>query len=142
MEDSGVRLGRTLLIVFLAAAIGGSTALASPGKLLKKSSDNGLPIAYVRGDAKNPKTLLVRIKGKPQQPIEVLWQVTCVKGNKEKVPGGEFIVQPTATKKLKKGFKRPEDCTIDVQGAYEDAAVSGTVKLELFSRGKKSGKKK
>jgi hypothetical protein len=139
-----VRLGRSLpfgllpaalMAALLAAALACAPALAKPGKLVGKGSDSGFPIAYARGDAFNPKDLRVRVKGTPNSQIEVRWQVTCrVGGKKAKVPDGEFVVTPTATRKLKKGMKRPEDCTIDVQAAYVDAGVSGQIGVEIFAR--------
>jgi hypothetical protein len=136
-----VRLGRSIAVALTAAllaALLATPAAAKPGKLIDKGTDNGFPIAYARGFVKNPKVLKVRVKGKPSQPIEVRWQVTCRTGGKKaKVPSGEFVVTPTKTKKLKKGKGRPDDCTVDVQAAYVTADVAGFIKIELFARKRK-----
>jgi hypothetical protein len=139
VDDGAVRRGTSISVAVLAAALLAaalvcSSAVAAPGKLIDKGSDDGFPIAYATAFVKNPKTLKVRVKGTPSQPIEVLWQVTCRKGGKKaKVPSGDFQLTPTKTKKLKKGTKRPDDCTIDVQAAYVTADVSGKITVELFA---------
>jgi hypothetical protein len=117
------------------AAVTCAPALAKPGKLLDKGTDNGFPIAYARGLAKDPRTLLVRITASPGQPVEVLWQVTCRKGGKKaKVPAGEYRTTSNKLKKLKMGTRRPDDCTVDVQAAYVTADVSGFIRIELYAR--------
>ncbi len=133
-------LGRSTLILaaaLLAAAILCAPAIAKPGKLLGKGTDDGFPIAYAGGIAKSPKQLRVRVKATPSSPVEVRWQVTCRRGSKKaKVPSGEFTVTPTptTTRKLKMGTKRPDNCTVDVQAAYVTADVAGFIKIELFAR--------
>jgi hypothetical protein len=125
----------TLAAALLAAALACAPALAKPGKLVDKGTDDGFPIAYARGFVQNPKDLLVRVRATPNQQVEVRWQVTCRKGGKKaKVPSGEFTFTPTKTKKLKKGTKRPDDCTVDVQAAYVTADIAGFIKIELFVR--------
>ena len=138
LDDGAVRHSRSIPVAIaaalLAAAIACSPVIAAPGKLIDKGTDTGFPIAYATAFVKNPKTLKLRVKGTPAQPIEVLWQVTCRKGGKKaKVPSGDFQLTPTRTKKLKKGTKRPDDCTVDVQAAYVTADVEGKITLELFA---------
>ena len=117
------------------AALACAPALAKPGKLIDKGTDNGFPIAYARGFAESPRALLMRVKSEPKQPVEVRWQVTCRRGSKHaKVPSGTFTFTPTRTKKLKMGTRRPDDCTVDVQAAYVTADVAGFIKIELFAR--------
>jgi len=131
-------LGRSTTVAVaatLVAVLACAPALAKPGKLLGKGTDDGFPIAYARGLAKDPRALLVRIKASPGQPVEVLWQVTCRRGGKKaKVPSGEYTATSTKLKGLKKGTKRPDDCTVDVQAAYVTADVSGFIRIELYAR--------
>lgn len=128
-------LTTTVAAALLAAALASPPALAKPGKLVDKGTDDGFPIAYARAFIRNPKHLLVRVKATPVAQLEVLWQVTCRKGGKKaKVPSGEFTLTPTATRKLKKGTKRPDDCTVDVQAAYVTPDVPGKITIELFYR--------
>jgi len=145
LDDGFMHLGRlsaisptvagVLAAALLAAAASCPAALAKPGKLVGKGSDSGFPIAYARAFVKHPKALKVRVKASTTQPIELLWQVTCRRGGKKaKVPSGEFTVTPTSTRNLKKGTKRPDDCTVDVQAAYVTADVLGSIKIELFAR--------
>ena len=138
IDDGAVRLRRTAATVLAAAlvvAVACAPALAKPGKLLGKGTDNGFPIAYANGLARDPKALLVRITATPRQPVEVLWQVTCRRGGKKaKVPAGDYTTTSNKLKKLKMGTKSPDDCTVDVQAAYVTADVSGFIKIELFAR--------
>ena len=129
-----MHLGRTLLIALAAAAIGCSAAVASPGKLIDKASEGGTPITFAKASVNNPRALLLKATGKPAANLEVLSQVTCVSGAKEKAPTQDFILKSGQVKKLKKGFKRPDDCTVDVQAAYDDAGITGTVTLKLYAR--------
>ena len=129
-----MRLRLIAPISLLLAAFACSTAIASPGRLIKKSVDGGTPIAYARGYVAFPRHLIVRVTADPALPMEVLWSVTCAKGAKGKFPEGEFTAQPTFKRKLRKGFKRPDNCTIDVQAAYQDARQTGAITIELFAR--------
>jgi len=134
-----MRVGKLVAIIALGGAIASSTALAAPGRLIDKGVDGGNPIAFATGDALFPKALLIRISATPQANIEVFSIVTCGKGKKKvKAPDQLFTVFPTAIQKLKKGYKRPDDCTIDVQAAYQDAAITGDITIEIFARGKKA----
>ncbi|MGH2957679.1 MAG: hypothetical protein ACRDL6_11870 [Solirubrobacterales bacterium] len=138
-----MRVGKLVAIIALGGALLCSTALAAPGKLVDTGVDGGNPIAFAHGDAFNPKALLIRVSATPQANLEVLSIVTCAKGNKKvKAPDQLFTLFPTAVQKLKKGYKKPTDCTIDVQAAYQDAAIVGDIKVEIFSRAQKKNKKK
>lgn len=124
-----------LVAALLATAIACTPAVAKPGKLVGKGTDNGFPIAYAKAFVRNPRTLKVRIKGTPKQEIEVLSTLTCRRGGKKaRVREKDFLVTPTKTRKLKMGTKRPADCTVDVQAAYVDASITGFVKIELFAK--------
>lgn len=134
-----MRVGKLVATIALGGALVSSTALAAPGKLIDKGVDGGNPIAYATGDVLNPKALLIRVTATPQANVEVLSIVTCGKGKKKvKAPDQLFTLYPTATQKLRKGYKRPSDCTVDVQAAYEDAGIIGDIKIEIFARGKKA----
>jgi hypothetical protein len=129
-----MRLRLLAPISLLAAALVCSTAIASPGRLIKKSVEGGTPIAYARGYVTFPRHLIVRVKADPALSMEVLWNVTCAKGAKGKFPAGEFIAQAPLQRKLRKGFKRPDNCTVDVQAAYADARQTGAITIELYAR--------
>lgn len=134
-----MRVGKLVLIIALGGALFSSTAFAAPGRLIDKGTDGGNPIAFATGDAIFPKALLIRVSATPQANLEVLSIVTCGKGKKKvKAPDQLFTLYPTAIQTLRKGYKRPSDCTVDVQAAYEDAAISGDITIEIFARGKKA----
>jgi hypothetical protein len=129
-----MRLRLIAPISLLVAAVACSTAIASPGRLIKKTVEGGTPIAYARGYVTFPRHLIVRVRADPALTMEVFWSVTCAKGAKGKFPEGRFTAQPTFKKKLRKGFKRPDNCTIDVQAAYQDARQVGGITIELYVR--------
>jgi hypothetical protein len=129
-----MRLRLLAPISLLAAALACSTAFASPGKLIKETVDGGTPIAYARGYVSHPRALFVKVSADPAQNMEVLWQVTCAKGAKGKFPAGDFIAKAPVTQRLRQGFKRPDNCTIDVQAAFDDATVTGAITIKLFAR--------
>jgi hypothetical protein len=129
-----MRLRLLAPISLLAAALVCSTAIASPGRLIKKSVEGGTPIAYARGYVTFPRDLIVKVKADPALNMEVFWNVTCAKGAKGKFPEGEFTALAPLQRKLRKGFKRPDNCTIDVQAAYEDARQTGAITIELYAR--------
>jgi hypothetical protein len=138
-----MRVGKLVAIIALGGAIVCSAALAAPGKLVDTGVDGGNPIAFAHGDALRPKALLIRVSATPPATLEVLSIVTCAKGKKKaKAPDQTFILFPTAVQTLRKGYKKPTDCTIDVQAAYQDAAVVGDIKIEIFARAQKKGKKR
>lgn len=128
--------GRTAAIAGVTAALLGATAAhAAPGTLLDIGRDDGLPVAFAKGTATSPRTLLVRVKAKPSRPVEVRWDTSCAVGGKGKVREGELTVSGTKVRRLKKGFRRPENCLVNAIAAYEDAAIAGRIKIELFARG-------
>jgi hypothetical protein len=129
-----MRLRLIALIAVGATVLGCSTAIAGPLKLIKKSVEGGTPIAYARGYVTLPRHLIVRVSADPSLDMEVFWSVTCAKGAKGKFPEGEFTAKAPLQRKLKKGFKRPDNCTIDVQAAYEDARQTGAITIELLAR--------
>lgn len=132
-----MRLGKLALIVVLAGAIAAPTALAAPGKRIAKATDSGLPITVsTTGRALQPKALLVRITATPNEPVQVSWDTSCARGAKGKVREGDYTVTGTDLIRLKKGFKLPTDCLVNVLAAYEDAGVEGKIRIEIFARGK------
>jgi hypothetical protein len=135
---------RAFLISVLGSCILSSTAFAAPGRLLDVGLDNGFPIAYAHADnVTKPRDLLLRVYSNYALPLEVRWQVTCAKKKKKvRARDGLTIRQPVATFKVKKGYKRPSNCTFDAIAAYFDADVVGNIRIELFYRpAKKTGKK-
>ncbi len=136
-----MRLGKLLLIsvlggALMTGAVVGSGALAAKGKLLDIGRDSGFPQAFAKGTVSNPSKLLVRITADPKGSVEVIWDTSCARGAKGKVREGDYSISGRKLKKIKKGFKRPDNCLLNVIAAYEDASVEGRVKIELFARGK------
>lgn len=127
--------GTRIAVAALAAAtLGAGAAQAAPGTLLDIGRDDGLPVAFAKGTAVSPRTLLVRVKAKPSRPVEVRWDTSCAVGGKGKVREGEFTISGSKLHRLKKGFRRPDHCLVNVIAAYDDAATSGRLKVELFAR--------
>lgn len=132
-----MRVGKLTLIVALAGAVFAPSALGAPGKLIAKESDSGLPLAVsTTGRALQPRAILVRITATPNEPVEVTWDTGCSKGPKGKIREGFYIVTGRDLVRIKKTFKLPTDCLVNVFAAYEDAALAGTIKIEIFARGR------
>ena len=132
-----MRLGRIAVIAVIAAALASPLALAKPGKKVGSGEDDGTPNAFARGTAYNPKKLFVRITANPVQPVEVVWDTNCAKRARGKIREGEYTVTGNKLRRLKKGFKRPDDCLFNVLAAYENAALEGTIKIQLYARVRK-----
>jgi hypothetical protein len=49
---------------------------------------------------------------------------------------GDYIVTGTDLVRIKKTFRRPTDCLVNVFAAYADAGQEGTIKIEIFARGR------
>jgi hypothetical protein len=140
-----MRLGKLIVISLLGAsllgaALFGSTASAGKGKLLGFGKDSGFPMAFAKGTVSNPSKLLVRITGDPRSSVEVRWDTSCARKAKGKVRQGEYTVTGQKLKRIKKGFKRPSNCLVNVLAAYDAAATQGEVEIELYARGKKAFK--
>jgi len=131
-----MRLGKLALVSLLGGALFCSTALAAPGKLLGKGADDGRPQAFAKGRALQPKALLIRITGNPRDPVEVTWDTSCSRRAKGKVRSGEYTITGRKLIRVKKAFKLPDDCLINVLAGYEDAAKEGQIKIEIFARGR------
>jgi hypothetical protein len=132
-----VRVGRlTFVLSALVAlvALVASPALSAPPKKAGSGSDSGLPNAFAKGTAYNPRALYVRIDATPNQPVEVTYDTNCARRAKGRIREGEYTVTGNALTKLTKGFKRPDDCLFNVFAAYEDSALSGTIEIKLFAR--------
>lgn len=125
---------RTAVAALAAVLLCATAAQASPGKLLDIGRDEGLPVAFAKGTAVQPRALLVRVKAKPLQPVEVRWDTSCAIGGKGKVREGEYTATGTKLHRLAKGFKRPDGCLVNVIAAYEDSALVGRLKIEIFAR--------
>lgn len=129
-----MRLGRSILICLLAAGILAPAAFAAPGFLLGKGSDDGLPLAFAKADAVRPKALFMRITTFPEAPVEVAYDTNCSKKKKGRVRHVFTILPGRSTIRLRKGFKRPDDCLFDAIAGYVDAAQEGKIRIELFAR--------
>ena len=134
-----MRLGRLALITALVAALATPLALADPGKKVGSGEDDGLPSAFAKATTFNPKKLFVRITANPIEPVEVVWDTNCAKGAKGKIREGEYTITGSNLTSLTKGFKRPDDCLFNVLAAYENAALEGTIKIQLYARIRKKG---
>jgi hypothetical protein len=66
----------------------------------------------------------------------VSWDTSCAKGAKGKVREGHYTVTGTDLVRIKKTFKLPTDCLVNVLAAYEDAGQEGKIKIEIFARGR------
>ena len=140
-----MRLGKLLAISLLggtlmAGAMVGSGALAAKGKLLSFGQDSGFPQAFAKGTVSNPAKLLVRINAKPEGSVEVIWDTSCARGAKGKVREGDYFVTGRKLTKIKKGFKRPDNCLVNVLAAYETAATEGNIEVRLYAKGKNAFK--
>jgi hypothetical protein len=132
-----MRVGKLTVILALFGAVLAPSALAAPGKLIAKESDSGLPIAVsTTGRALLPKALLVRITATPREPVQVSWDTSCSRGPKGKVREGDYTVTDPDLVRIKKTFKRPTDCLVNILAGYEDAALEGRIKIEIFARGR------
>jgi hypothetical protein len=132
-----MRVGKLTLIVALAGAVLAPSALAAPGKLIAKASDSGLPLAVsTTGRVLQPKAILVRITATPNETVEVSWDTSCSKGPKGKVREGDYLVTGPDLVRIRKTFKRPTDCLVNVFAAYQDAGQAGRIKIEIFARGR------
>ena len=136
-----MRLGKLVPISLLGAIVAatallGSGAFAAKGKLLDIGRDSGFPQAFAKGTVSNPSAILVKITAKPKGSVEVIWDTSCARGAKGKVRNGQYDINGTKLKKIKKGFKRPDNCLVNVIAAYEDAGNEGKLKIELFARGR------
>jgi len=133
-----MRLGKMVLLVALAGALAvPSAAQAAPGKKIAKATDSGFPISLsTTGRALRPKTLLIRITASPREPVQVSWDTSCSRKAKGKVREGDYTITGRKLVRIKKGFKRPTDCLINVLAAYADASQQGTIKIQVFARGK------
>ena len=133
-----MRVAKPLLALAAASLLAAPAAHAAPGKLIAKASDSGLPVTTsTTGRALRSKALLIRITASPNAPVQVGWNTSCSKGAKGRVREAEYIdITGTDLVKIEQGFKRPTDCLVNVIAAYENAAQFGTIKVEIFARGR------
>jgi hypothetical protein len=129
-----VRTGRTILIAAFALLVTAAPALGAPGRLLDKSGDKDFPSVFVTGGEKRPTAFIVRVTATPNRPVEVRWDTSCSRRGKGKVRIGEFTISGKGKRKLKLGYKRPDDCLVNALVGYEDSE-DGKIKVELFARG-------
>jgi len=132
-----MRVAKPLLALAAAGLLLAPAAHAAPGKLIAKASASGLPIATsTTGRALRPRALLVRIDASPSAPVQVSWDTNCARGAKGRVREDDYVSTGSDLVRIEQGFKRPTDCLIDVIAAYEDAALAGSIKIEVFARGR------
>jgi hypothetical protein len=128
--------GAPAALVALAAlgAVLCSGAKAAPGKLLDVGRDDGLPVAFAKGTADQPRALFARVTANPDRPVEVTWDTNCARGAKGKIREGEYTVSGRGLRRLKHGFRRPDDCLVNTIAAYTDHGLAGRIEIELFAR--------
>lgn len=134
-----MRVVKTFVALTAATLLLAPAAHAAPGKLIAKASDSGLPVTTsTDGRALRPTALLVRIDATPSAPVQVSWDTSCSRGAKGKVREGDYISTGTDLVRIlpKLGFKRPTDCLVNVIAGYEDAALGGKIRVEIFARGR------
>lgn len=131
-----MRLGKLALFFVLGGAIWCSTALAAPGILLDRGVDDGLPQSFAKGRALQPRALLIRITASPTEPVEVTWDTNCSRRAKGKLREGEYTITGRDLVQVRHAFRRPTDCLINVLAGYENAALEGSILIEIFARGK------
>ena len=132
-----MRVGRLTTFVAVTAALAAlavTPALSSPGKKIGDGQDDGLPGAFAKGRVLKPKKIFVRIDAEPNEPVEVVYDTNCSRRAKGKVREGEFTVTGTGLTRLNKAYKRPDDCLVNVLAAYENAALSGTIRIRIYAR--------
>lgn len=130
----GVR--RISLVAVLTAAIAVAAATAASGEFLGKGTDKGAePLAFAKGkQAIAPGKLFAKITSKPKARIEVDYDTNCSKGAKGKVRRVFITKKAPFRLQLKKGFKRPDECLVNLLAAYEDNTLSGTIKVQLSAK--------
>ena len=132
-----MRVAKPFLAIAAAAALLVPAAHAAPGKLIAKGSDSGLPVATsTDGRALQPRALFLRIDATPSERVQVRWDTNCALGGKGKVREGEYVSTGSDLVRVKQGFKRPDDCLINVIAAYENAALTGKIEIAVFARGR------
>ena len=129
----GVR--RIALLAVLTAALVASAATAAFGVFLDKGTDKGgEPLAYASGRAESPSKLFARVTSTPKARIDIDYDTNCSKDAKGKVRQVVLSKKAPFRLQLKKGFKRPDECLVDVLAAFEDGNLSGTIKIELTAK--------
>jgi hypothetical protein len=126
----GVR--RITLLTALTAALLAVVTGAAYGVFLDKGTDKGRePLAYASGRAESPSKLFARVTAKPKARIDIDYDTNCSKDAKGKIRQIELSKKSPFKLQLKKGFKHPDECLVDVLAAYTDGNNSGTIKVEL-----------
>lgn len=124
----------SLLAVLTAALVAAATGVAY-GVFLDKGTDKGgEPLAYASGRAIAPTKLFARVTSKPKARIDVDYDTNCSKDAKGKVRQVILSKKSPFRLQLKKGFKRPDECLVDVLAAFDDGNRSGTIKVELTAK--------
>jgi hypothetical protein len=123
----------SLLAVLTAGLVVAATGAAYAVFLDKGTDKGGSPLAYASGKAVAPDAnkLYARITAKPKGRIDVDYDTNCSKDAKGKIRQVELSKKAPFRLQLKKGFKRPDECLVDVLAAYEDSGASGTIRIEL-----------
>jgi hypothetical protein len=126
----GVR--RITLLAALTAVIVASAATAAFAVFLDKGTDKGGdPLAYASGKAVAPSKLFARVTAKPKGRIDIDYDTNCSSNAKGKIRQLRLSKKAPFRLQLKKGFKHPDECLVDVLAGYEDGAMSGTIRIEL-----------
>jgi hypothetical protein len=127
----GVR--RIILLGTLTAAL--LAAGSARGVFLDKGTDKGGdPLAYASGKAIGPHKLFARVTAKPKARVDIDYDTNCSKDAKGKIREAELSKKAPFKLQLKKGFKRPDECLVDVLAGYEDGSRSGTIRIELTAQ--------
>ena len=129
----GVR--RSILLAGLTAVLVAAATGVASGVFLDKGTDKGGgPLAYASGKAIAPSKLFVTVKAKPKARIDLDYDTNCSKDAKGKIRQVVLSKKAPFRLQLKKGFKRPDECLVDVLAAYKDGGLSGTIKIELTAK--------
>jgi hypothetical protein len=126
----GVR--RITLLGTLTAALLAAVTGAASGVFLDKGTDKGGdPLAYASGKAVGPSKLFAHVTAKPKGRVDIDYDTNCSRDAKGKIRQIRLSKKTPFRLQLKKGFKRPDECLVDVLAGYEDGAMSGTIRIEL-----------
>ena len=120
--------------VWLAAALVAALALGAPGRLLDKSGDKGSPSVFVTGGQQTPKGFVIRVRATPNERVEVRWDVSCGYGGKGRFDLGEFSMNGQAKHRIRKTRGKPDECIANALVSYDDPAIEGKIRVELFGR--------
>lgn len=128
-----MRFWKAILIAVAALLVAAPPAVGAPGRLLDKSGDFGFPSVFVTGGQQDARRLIIRVTATPNRPVEVRWDTSCSLNGKGRFRIGEFTMSGMGQRRLKMGYKRPDECIANALVGYEDTD-EGKIKVELFGR--------